>query len=68
MTYIENAKKKGYDVLLLDGQLDVHLINHLESKLKDSRFVRVDSDVIDKLIHKEEPKRIKAFERQAGRS
>jgi molecular chaperone HtpG len=57
--YIENAKKKGYDVLLLDGQLDVHLINHLESKLKDSRFVRVDSDVIDKLILKEDPKESK---------
>jgi molecular chaperone HtpG len=55
-TYIEKAKNKGYDVLNLDGQLDIHLINHLETKLKDSRFVRVDSDVIDKLIHKEDPK------------
>ena len=55
-TYIDKAKNKGYDVLLLDGQLDVHLINHLETKLKDSRFVRVDSDVIDKLIQKEEPR------------
>ena len=55
-TYIEKAKSKGYDVLNLDGQLDIHLINHLETKLKDSRFVRVDSDVIDKLIHKEDPK------------
>ncbi|MBW6501943.1 MAG: molecular chaperone HtpG [Bacteroidales bacterium] len=55
-TYIEKAKKKGYDVLLLDGQLDVHLINHLETKFKESRFVRVDSDVIDKLIRKEEAK------------
>ena len=54
--YIENARKKGYDVLLLDGQLDVHLINQLETKLKDSRFVRVDSDVVDKLILKEDPK------------
>jgi len=58
-TYIEKAKAKGYDVLLLDGQLDVHLINYLESKFKDSRFVRVDSDVIDKLIQKEEPKESK---------
>jgi molecular chaperone HtpG len=57
--YIEKAKNKGYDVLLLDGQLDVHLINHLETKLKDSRFVRVDSDVIEKLIQKEEPKESK---------
>jgi molecular chaperone HtpG len=53
-TYIDKAKNKGYDVLLLDGQLDVHLINHLESKLKETRFVRVDSDVVDKLIQKEE--------------
>lgn len=53
-SYIEKAKKKGYDVLNLDGQLDVHLINKLESILKDSRFVRVDSDIIDKLIQKEE--------------
>lgn len=53
-TYIDKARTRGYDVLLLDGQLDVHLINHLESKFKDSRFVRVDSDVIDKLIQKEE--------------
>lgn len=53
-TYIEKAKKKGYDVLNLDGQLDVHLINKLESTLKESRFVRVDSDVIDKLIQKDE--------------
>jgi len=53
-TYIDKAKSKGYDVLLLDGQLDVHLVNQLEGKLKDSRFVRVDSDVVDKLILKEE--------------
>ncbi|MBN2665977.1 MAG: molecular chaperone HtpG, partial [Bacteroidales bacterium] len=55
-SYIENAKSKGYDVLNLDGQLDVHLINHLETKFKDSRFVRVDSDVIDKLIPKSDLK------------
>jgi molecular chaperone HtpG len=54
--YIEKARARGYDVLNLDGQLDVHLINFLESKFKDSRFVRVDSDVIDNLIQKEEPK------------
>jgi molecular chaperone HtpG len=53
-TYIEKAKNKGYDVLNLDGQLDIHLINHLETKFKESRFVRVDSDVIEKLIQKEE--------------
>ncbi|HAM09588.1 MAG: molecular chaperone HtpG [Bacteroidetes bacterium GWE2_41_25] len=58
-TYIEKAKSKGYDVLHLDGQLDVHLINHLETKLKDSRFVRVDSDVIEKIIQKEESRESK---------
>jgi molecular chaperone HtpG len=63
-TYIDKAKNKGYDVLLLDGQLDVHLINHLESKLKESRFVRVDSDVVDKLIQKEETRESKLSEEQ----
>ena len=58
-SYIEKAKARGYDVLNLDGQLDVHLINHLETKLKESRFVRVDSDVIDKLIQKEEKRESK---------
>jgi molecular chaperone HtpG len=63
-TYIDKAKSKGYDVLLLDGQLDVHLINQLETKLKDSRFVRVDSDVVDKLIQKEETRESKLSEEQ----
>jgi molecular chaperone HtpG len=63
-TYIDKAMNKGYDVLLLDGQLDVHLINHLETKFKDSRFVRVDSDVIDKLIQKEEEKESKLTREQ----
>jgi molecular chaperone HtpG len=58
-TYIDKAKSRGYDVLLLDGQLDVHLINQLETKLKDTRFVRVDSDVVDKLIQKEESRESK---------
>jgi molecular chaperone HtpG len=57
-SYIDQAKNKGYDVLVMDGQLDPHLINSLESKLKDSRFVRVDSDVIDKLIVKEDKKEL----------
>ena len=55
-TYIEKAKNKGYDVLLMNGQLDTHFINHLEQKNQDHRFVRVDSDVIDKLIQKSETK------------
>jgi molecular chaperone HtpG len=63
-TYIEKAKNKGYDVLLLDGQLDVHLINQLESKLKDTRFVRVDSEVIDKLIQKDEQRESKLTSNQ----
>lgn len=63
-TYIDKARNKGYDVLILDGQLDVHLINHLETKLKDSRFVRVDSDVVDKLIQKEETRESKLSKEQ----
>ncbi len=63
-TYIEKAKNRGYDVLHLDGQLDVHLINHLEAKFRDSRFVRVDSDVIDKLIQKEDQKESKLSKEQ----
>lgn len=62
--YIEKARNKGYDVLLLDGQLDIHLINYLETKFKDSRFVRVDADVIDKLIQKEELKEPKLTKEQ----
>jgi molecular chaperone HtpG len=53
-SFIEAAKNKGYDVLLMDGQLDTHFINHLEQKFDKSRFVRVDSDVPEKLIPKEE--------------
>lgn len=53
-SYIKTAKDKGYDVLLLDGQLDMHLINTLENKFTESRFVRVDSDTIDNLIKKDE--------------
>ncbi len=63
-SYIDKARSKGYDVLVLDGQLDVHLINHLESKLKESRFVRVDSDVVDKLIQKEETRESKLSDEQ----
>jgi molecular chaperone HtpG len=53
-SYIEAAKAKGYDVLVFDGQLDVHFVNHVETKLKDARFARVDSDTIDKLIPKDD--------------
>lgn len=53
-SYINAAKDHGYDVLLLDGQLDVHLAGMLESKFEKSRFVRVDSDIVDNLIKKED--------------
>ncbi len=53
-SFIESARAKGYDVLLMDGQLDTHFLNHLETKFKNTRFTRVDADVIDKLIQKEE--------------
>ncbi len=52
--FIEAAKNKGYDVLLLDCQLDSHFVNLLEMKLENCRFARVDSDSIDNLIPKEE--------------
>lgn len=55
-TYIEAAKAKGYSVLLLDGQLDIPMISMLEQKFEKSRFTRVDSDTIDRLIIKEENK------------
>ena len=55
-TYIDAARSKGYDVLLMDGQLDVPMISMLERKFEKSRFTRVDSDVIDRLIVKDEPK------------
>lgn len=52
-TFIDSAKSKGYNVLIMDGQLDGHFINWFEHKNQDVRFVRVDSDVADKLIQKE---------------
>lgn len=55
-SYINAAKEHGYDVLLLDGQLDVHLAGMLESKFEKSRFVRIDSDIIDNIIKKEDLK------------
>ena len=58
-TYIDAAKEKGYDVLLMDGQLDVHFISQLEQKSEGKiRFTRVDSDVIDKLIPKGDTKAV----------
>ena len=56
-TYIQAAKDKGYNVLLMNGQLDTPLISMLERKLEKTTFTRVDADVIDRLIQKEETKR-----------
>ena len=53
-SFIEAAKNKGYDVLLMDCELDAHYVNLLEQKILDSRFARVDSDSVDNLIPKEE--------------
>jgi len=55
-TYIDSAHAKGYNVLLLDGQLDTPVVQMLERKLEKTAFTRVDSDVIDRLIQKDEPK------------
>lgn len=52
--FIESAKNRGYDVLLMDCQLDSHFVNMLEMKIENSRFCRVDSDSVDNLIPKEE--------------
>ena len=56
-SYIENAKDKGYSVLLLDGQLDVPTVSMFEQKLEKSRFMRVDSDTADRLIVKDEARK-----------
>jgi len=53
-TFIETAKNRGYEVLVMDGPFDSHFVNHLESKLENVSFARVDADVIDNLIKKEE--------------
>ena len=63
-SFLEVAKSKGYDVLVLDGQLDNHYINWYESKNQQSRFVRVDSDVIEKLIRKEDAMKMSLSEAQ----
>ena len=56
-SYIETARAKGYSVLLMDGQLDTAVAQMLEQKLEKSRFTRVDSDIIDRLIMKEDRKK-----------
>lgn len=53
-SFIESATEKGYDVLLMDGQLDVHWIGQFEQKMDKTRFVRVDSDTVENIIKKDE--------------
>lgn len=57
-TYIKTARDRGYDVLLMDGQLDNHFVGLMEQKLEKTRFVRVDSDVIDNLIMKSDRRNV----------
>ncbi len=60
--FISDAKQKGYDILVLDGQLDIHFINHLEQKESSIKFVRVDADIADNLIDKDDTKEAKLDE------
>ena len=62
--YISEAKERAYNVLVMDGQLDVHFVNTLERYLEKSRFVRVDGDVIDNLIKKNEGQEVKLTEEE----
>ena len=61
-TYIQAAKDKGYDVLLMDCELDAHYVNLLEQKLTDIRFARVDSDAVENLIPKEDKMKLEMKE------
>lgn len=63
-SYIEAAKEKGYSVLIMDGQLDTPMVNMLEQKLEKSRFTRVDSDIIDRLIVKKDAKKTELTKEQ----
>lgn len=63
-SFVQAAQNKGYDVLRMDGQLDTHFLNYLETKLDKCRFVRVDSDVVDKLIQKTDHPELKLTDRQ----
>jgi molecular chaperone HtpG len=63
-SYIDAARNRGYDVLMMETMIDSHYINHLESKLKDTSFVRVDSDTVEKLINKDEKQESKLTEEQ----
>ena len=63
-SYIHAAKDKGYNVLVMDGQLDVHLVGQLEQKLEKTQFVRVDSDTIDNIIRKSDTNKVTLEENQ----
>ena len=63
-TFIDAAKEKGYDVLLMDGQLDTHWVGLLEQKLEKSRFIRVDSDTAENIIVKEEAAKVELTDKQ----
>jgi len=63
-SYIEAAKAKGYSVLLMDGQLDTPMVNMLEQKLEKSHFTRVDADIADRLIKKEDAKKTELTQEQ----
>lgn len=63
-SYIQAATDRGYDVLVMDGQLDVHAISQMEQKFEKTRFVRVDSDVIDKIIQKDIVEEVKLTHQQ----
>ncbi|HLG02982.1 MAG TPA: molecular chaperone HtpG [Bacteroidia bacterium] len=63
-SYIDAAKDRGYDVLVFDSMIDPHYVNHLEAKLENVSFVRVDADVVDKLIKKDDPLPSKLSEKE----
>ena len=63
-THIERARQKEYDVLLMDGELDVHAMSQLEQKNEKLRFTRIDSDILENLIRKEDAKKDEYTEEQ----
>lgn len=63
-THVDAAKEHGYDVLLMDGQLDVHWVGLLEQKMEKSRFIRVDSDTVENIIVKEEAAKVELTDKQ----
>lgn len=65
-SFISAAKNKGYDVLLLDSQIDGHFVNYLEQKTEKTQLKRVDSDVLDKLIQKEEDAKLELSEEESN--